>query len=67
MEGLGRIDGNAQLLAQFARKGGGRQLVRLDLAAGLHEGAGTALAHQKQSGVVVADDSGGDADRPGPR
>jgi len=66
MRGRARIDEDAQLLAQFADKGGGGQLARLDLAAGLHEGARAALAHQKEPAVVVADDRGGDADRPGP-
>ena len=43
-------------MEHLAGKGGERRFVGVDLTAGLHKGAGAALAHEKQSTLSVAND-----------
>jgi hypothetical protein len=57
-----RLKPKAELFADLAGERLRRALVRLDLAARLHEDRGAALAHQQAAAGGVDDQASGDAD-----
>jgi hypothetical protein len=56
------VRSESEFLGELSGKGFEGRFVRVDLAAGLHEGARAALAHQQQSTGPIVDESRGDTD-----